>query len=185
MLSTFSSVLEATPPWRSSLCASKSPCSNANERGRPSRWRPVVLDDSPPLLVPLGRGPPHCQTRDCGRLAWRRFSALLAPAVASARRTAKDHATGQGFDRTPDEGESRVGRSQDSRGTAEAGLFPRGTNGGPISAVIWFGAVIPARGASSFSRITGRYRGLQFLHRADGDIPNAVFAFSSSSTIKF
>jgi hypothetical protein len=70
-----------------------------------------------------------------------------------------------------------VGRSQDSRGTAEAGLFPRGTNGGPISAVIWFGAVIPARGASSFSRITARYRGLRFLHRADGDIPNAVLLF--------
>ena len=80
----------------------------------PARWGPVVLDDSPPLLVPLGRGPPHCQTRDCGRLASRRFSTLLALAAASARRTAKDHATGQGFDRTPDEGESRVGRSQDS-----------------------------------------------------------------------
>jgi hypothetical protein len=122
----------------------------------PARWRPVVLDDSPPLLVPLGRGPPHCQTRDCGRLASRRFSTLLALAVASVRRTAKDHATGQGFDRTPDEGESRVGRSQDSRGTAEAGLFPRGTNGGPDICVIWFGAVIPARGGSPFSRITAR-----------------------------
>jgi hypothetical protein len=29
-----SSVREAIPPWRSSL-ASKSPCSNANDRGRP------------------------------------------------------------------------------------------------------------------------------------------------------
>jgi hypothetical protein len=94
----------------------------------PARWGPVVLDDSPPLLVPLGRGPPHCQTRDCGRLASRRFSTLLALAAASARRTAKDHATGQDLigrltKQNPEWGAPKI----------QAGLIPHGTNGGPIS----------------------------------------------------
>jgi transposase InsO family protein len=50
-------------------------------------------------MIPLGRCPADCQTRDRGRLASRRLSALLALAVSSARRQTEEHPGTEGFDR--------------------------------------------------------------------------------------
>jgi hypothetical protein len=60
-------------------------------------WRPLLLDDPPPLLVPLDRCPPNCPTGDRRGLASRQLSTLLAVAVPVH---VADHARSQGFDRT-------------------------------------------------------------------------------------
>ena len=97
-------------------------------------WRSLLLDHSPPPMVPLGRCPPHCQTGHPRWLASRRLSALLALAVSSVRRAAEDHPGTEGFDRTPGEGESRLGLPQNPRGTREAWIQYRRTERCPVSA---------------------------------------------------
>src|SRR5215472_17605681 len=56
-------------------------------------WRPFLLDHPPSPLARLDRRPPHCPTGDCGPLASRRVSTLLALALPlpSARRQTEDH----------------------------------------------------------------------------------------------
>src|SRR5215470_18569732 len=83
-------------------------------------WRPLLLDRPTPLLAPLVQCPPDCPTRNRRRLAPRRLSTLLALAVSSARRQTEDHSGTEGFDRTSGPRECRLGRSQNSRRTAEA-----------------------------------------------------------------
>jgi serine/threonine protein kinase len=55
-------------------------------------------------------------------------------AVSSARRATEGHPGTEGFDRTPGEGESRLGLPQNPRGTAEAWIQYRRTERGPVSA---------------------------------------------------
>jgi hypothetical protein len=76
-------VFEVMPPWKSSLSASNSPCSDEKTTATLKRRRPVVLDHPPSPLARLDRCPAHGQTRNRRRMAPRRLSPLLALAVSA------------------------------------------------------------------------------------------------------
>ena len=125
---------------------------------------PTLLDDPPPLLVPLDRRPRHCEARDRHRLAPRRFPSLLALAIPPARRSAEDH-----------RGDPR---SDPAHGGREPGLGSPKIHG----ELQKLGFVVSERSVARHLRRTRR-RGEPTLSRrldVPGDLPSQVLAVRNS-----
>src|SRR5215472_7967306 len=103
-----------------------------------------------------------------------RLSPVLALAIASARRSTENYAGTAGLDRAPGRRKSRLGRSQNPWGTAQARFYHCGANRGPISAPYSSEGGPGAEVVSLFAESSRGHRRHGFLYRANGDLSSAV-----------
>ena len=92
------------------------------KRPRPklNRLGPTLLNDTPPMLVPLAGRPGPGETRHRGRLASRRLPSLLALAIPAARRPTEDYRGDSRSDPTLSAREPGLGSAEDPRRAVEA-----------------------------------------------------------------